>query len=146
MHINSVRIFSKHRTLSSPQENKYGCLSEIARPHMFEIQPVRESSVGSLDARSHNLTTWSTAPVTTATDCNQPRCPETTCKGFHYGWYVGLPNASCVVHATGCSETQAMEVFVEVLIYSHPKNKARNTSMLDLNQLPTQLLNSPNPR
>lgn len=84
------------RTLSSPQENRYGCRGETASPRTVEMWPVRES-LSAPDARSQILMTRSPAPVanhwlpgSTATLRTQPRWPEMTRTSFHWGWYVGL--------------------------------------------------------
>lgn len=67
------------RTLSSPAENRYGCLGETANPLTVLICPVSETFSSPL-ARSQILMTLSPAPVanhwlpgSTATERIQPR-------------------------------------------------------------------------
>jgi len=88
---------SQHLTiLSSPQENRYGCLGETARPRTVEICPVRVSRKFP-EARSHILIVRSPAPLanhslpgSTARLLTQPRWPDITRINFHGACHSGF--------------------------------------------------------
>lgn len=81
----------RRRTLSSPHENRYGCLGETAKPRTVEMWPVNDN-LSAPDAKSQILMTRSPAPVanhvfpgSTATLRTQPKWPEMTRTSFHGG-------------------------------------------------------------
>jgi hypothetical protein len=101
------------QTLSSPHENRYGCLGETASPLTVLMCPVKLNLSSPL-ARSHIFITRSPAPVTnhlfpgsTATLRTQPKCPEMTRTNFQGGWYVGF-----IVRVVLC-RARACESFVD---------------------------------
>src|SRR5436190_21974327 len=88
---------SQHLTiLSSPQEKRYGCRGETARPRTVEMCPVRVSRRFP-DARSQILIVLSPAPLanhslpgSTVRALTQPRCPDITRISFHGACHSGL--------------------------------------------------------
>src|SRR5277367_1586930 len=87
---------SQHLTiLSSPQEKRYGCRGETARPRTVEMWPVRVRRREPV-ARSQILIVRSPAPEanhslpgSTARARTQPKCPEITRMSFHGGCHCG---------------------------------------------------------
>src|SRR3954467_15504482 len=88
---------SQHFTiLSSPQENKYGCLGDTASPRTVEICPVSVTR-SCPDAKSQILIVLSPAPLanhslfgSTASARPHPKCPEITRISFHGACQSGL--------------------------------------------------------